>query len=247
MSDHYPIVLIRKKERLSHERTEVKCRSFKNFNLENFRNDLAKFKFEDIYAKDVNTTWSAMWTHIVKICEIHCPYVVFSAKSKLPFIDDDLLKKMKERDKAFARARQTKLATDMTYAKNLRQAITRDLRKARKKFILEQIELSNGNSKKFWEIINKIFFSTQKPVMTQIVDPADGNVLEGLQASEFINNYFCSISQSLANKFGPMNRDLIIDCDELENGNSWVNSIDLADVVKQILDMTLLKHLALLR
>lgn len=141
---------------------------------------MSKLVYNEALNRDVNLTWSDMWSHITAVCDNHCPYVTFSVDSKPPFIDDNLLKRMKARDKAFAHARRSHLASDMVLAKYLRQSITRALRKAKREFILEQIEINNGNSKKFWDIINSNFFAEHKPVMTQIVDMSDGRYLKVL-------------------------------------------------------------------
>lgn len=121
-SDHFPIFLTRKKERLAKEKIEIECLSFRNFDLEAFKRDLRTFDFikSDTPVNDVNSCWARMWAHIVDICNKHRPYGKFYANSKPHFIDG-LLKRMKERHVAFAHAQQTKKASDLTEAKRLRQ------------------------------------------------------------------------------------------------------------------------------
>lgn len=105
---------------------------------------------------------------------------------------------MRERDQAFVKARKTKKADDLIKAKQLRRAITQELRNAKRAFIIKQIDVANGDSKKFWEEINKEFFSKQKAPTDQVRDDINGTLLEGVEAAENINQYFCNISNNLA-------------------------------------------------
>lgn len=87
ISYHYPIFLARKKERLGKNKKEITCCSFKNFDLVNFQADLAMIDFSLTDYQDVNEVWLKMWSHIVEICDRHCPQVTFIANEKPPFID----------------------------------------------------------------------------------------------------------------------------------------------------------------
>lgn len=107
ISDHFPIFLSRKKDRLDNKLTSISCRSFKDFDLNAFREDLSVFDFDSLLGLEANVAWESMWKYIVEICDKHCPTRTFTAKRKPPFIDDVLLKRMKERDLVFCRARRS--------------------------------------------------------------------------------------------------------------------------------------------
>lgn len=54
---------------------------------------------------------------------------------------------MRKRDIAFNVAHRSKKPEDLAYANLLRQEVTRELRKAKRKYVLLQIDLARGNSK----------------------------------------------------------------------------------------------------
>lgn len=142
-------------------------------------------------------------------CNLHCLFVTFTAKTKPDFIDAELLSRMKQRDKAFQTAWRSRNSEDFNLAKTPRQSITKDLRLAKRKFILTQIDMAKGDAKRFWKVINTSFFLQQGVSMTQILDENSNEVLTGSIAAEYVNSYFCNISKQMSKCFPP------IDIDEL--------------------------------
>lgn len=157
MTDHFPIFLVRKKERHSLDSTSITCRS----------------SFEVPYSDlpDPDLAWKQLWDHIVRFCDYHCPFKTFKSKTKPSYSDNDLIQKMRSRDKAFKKARRSKLLDDLKAAKKLRHDVTRALRKAKRAFILKQLDLAKGYSKAFWSVINSIFLqkSEKKTVLRSMM------------------------------------------------------------------------------
>lgn len=156
ISDHFPVYLIKKKTRNEKNCHSIRCRSFKNFNLEAFCTDLMEFDFDLSPTEDVNDLWNLMWNFILSVCDKHCPFVTFTAKSKPDYITDEILSMMRKRDLAYKTAHRTKKAEDLSYAKTLRQELTRELRKAKRRYILLQLDLAKGNSKKSGKLLTQI-------------------------------------------------------------------------------------------
>lgn len=116
--------------------------------------------------------------------------ITFTTKSKPDYITDDILCKMKKRDVAFRVAARSKKPDDLKLAKTLRQEVTRELRAAKRKYILLQIDLAQGNSNKFWDVINKLFLSKSVVPIDQVWDDSNELLITGFEAAEYINNYF---------------------------------------------------------
>lgn len=242
VSDHFPVFLVKKKTRNEKESKTIRCRSFKNFNLESFCEDLREFDFDfNLHVSvDVNHAWDLLWKHIIKICDKHCPFINFNAQAKPDYITDEILSKMRRRDDAFKNAYRSKVPEDLVYAKILRQEVTRELRKAKRQYILSQMDLAQGNSKKFWEIINKNFLTKTDIPMEYVWNDNSGEHIKGEQAAEYINTYFCKISETLAHKFGP----LVMHHNEVYSpipGWEWEANISIADVIKVINEIDVTK------
>lgn len=86
-------------------------------------------------------------------------------------------------------------------ARQLRARVALELRIARKEFILKQIKKVEGDSHKFWRVINGEFFQKRDPKITQVFEGSSYVVLEGAQAANELNSFFCQISGNLSSKF----------------------------------------------
>lgn len=78
-----------------------------------------EFPYHDF--PDSNDLWSLLWNHIKSTCDKHFPVVSFRDKSKHEFIYDDLLQKMRARDKACKTARKSTKPEELQIAKGLRR------------------------------------------------------------------------------------------------------------------------------
>lgn len=237
-SDHFPIYLVKKKVREVKDTTTIRCRRFRDFDLDAFCADLRQLDQADPNHTDVNLTWELMWKNIVTVCDKHCPYVTFTARCKPDYITDDLLRKMRVRDTAFKHAHRTKNSADLATAKALRQELTRDLRRAKRVYIQTQLDLSVGNPKRFWKVINKNFFTKGTVIMSKIFEQTSDKLLQGFEASEFINNYFCQISETMATNFGPVPDYDFTESNPLPDWD-WTPTISVTDVTKAVKEINI--------
>lgn len=74
-------------------------------------------------------------------------------KQSLPWMNEKVLKLMKERDNALKIATKSKMSLDRYNFVRLRNTVTRELRKAKAYFFIIIAENSNGNSKVIWSQI----------------------------------------------------------------------------------------------
>lgn len=238
ISDHYLTFLVKKKERNCKDSKTITCRSFNNFDLEAFKADLRLFNFASITDLDIEEAWTLLWNHIIQTCDYHCPVVTFTARLKPDYIDNELMRRMKHRDRAFRVAWKSGKPEDLNHAKSLRQNITKDLRTIKRKFILTQLNLTKGNAKKFWNVINTSFFMVQGISMTQILDDKTNNLLSGFLAAEYVNSYFCNISKNMSVDLPtPDVNDLNIDIDRTNLSEDWpplLNSDVVLNRIKKI-------------
>jgi len=77
-------------------------------------------------------------------------------KQSLPWMNEKILKLMKERDNALKISTNSKMSTDRFKFVKLRNTVTRELRKAKADFFIIIAENSNGNSKAIWSQIQKL-------------------------------------------------------------------------------------------
>lgn len=122
------------------------------------------------------------------------------------FLTEDLLVLMKERDLMYKRARKHGLDSDWACARALRSQVASELRKARQEIIKKHIASASGDSLKFWRYINGTFFKKKAPSISEVYEQTKGKLVNGIEAANYVNNYFCHISVKLSGKFVGLER-----------------------------------------
>jgi GTP1/Obg family GTP-binding protein len=77
-------------------------------------------------------------------------------KVSLPWFGNDIRQLLKKRDYALKKALLSKTNTDHLIFKGLRNAVVRELRKAKTAYFMQLIEESEGNSTALWKHLNSL-------------------------------------------------------------------------------------------
>ena len=74
----------------------------------------------------------------------------------MPYIVNDLLISMRQRDNALSKARRTGRPADWITARTLRSRLCMDIKTAKANVMKGKLERYNNNPKRFWQEINKL-------------------------------------------------------------------------------------------
>lgn len=203
ISDHLPVYLIKKKNKTATEYTIIKGRSYRSLNVEEPRSEVGAVNWEEIFqSNNPNVIWGGMQSHFMSIANKHCPERELKIYlERPPYLNDELIALMKDRDDAFKTARRLRDEGSWSEARRLRSRVQTELYRAKREFIARQVELSDGDNRKFWQTIRSAFLKCPRQAMSGIRDPVSNEVLEGKLAADLINSYFCRVSVDLAEKF----------------------------------------------
>lgn len=83
-------------------------------------------------------------------------------------------------------------------ARTLRLQVQASLIRAKKSYIADQIKRADGDSSAFWQNIKKSFLDEADVGIDQMLNSETGEILEGKDASNYLNEYFCRISETLS-------------------------------------------------
>ena len=72
-------------------------------------------------------------------------------------MDNNLIEQMKDRDYFYRKAKQTQNIDDWNIAKHLRNTTNFNIRQAKADFIINELEVSKNDPKKFWRTLKKVF------------------------------------------------------------------------------------------
>lgn len=111
-----------KKSRATKKCVEISGRSYKNFDWENFSNEVRQIDLtESLAGCNPNAIWDNLHKEREGILDRLCPIRTIKLRThSLPFINVELADQIYERDRAFRRARKSNLKLDWRYARELR-------------------------------------------------------------------------------------------------------------------------------
>lgn len=103
ISDHEPVVAVRKSARFKLPKVNFTCRSYHNYSREAFQRDLTEHDWSDFFDnEDVNQLWDEMEQTILASADTHCPYKSYHECAVLaPWLSQDLLELLKDRDRLY--------------------------------------------------------------------------------------------------------------------------------------------------
>ena len=123
-----------------------------------------------------------------------CPIRSFHVKNYRPnWITNELLEQIKDRDYFYSKAKSTGNEDDWNIAKYLRNLNNANIRRAKREFILEELEANADNCKKFWKVIQDVIPSDKKQERQDIPLKDSGAKIVKDKVADLVNNYFINV------------------------------------------------------
>lgn len=134
ISDHLPIFVIKKKERLRPEYTYVTGHTYKTLDEANYIADIRNIDKNCLFSDlDPNAVWSKMRDHFISVANKHCPLQQMKVTVSRPeYINLELLELMREKDDAFKIARAVKTTISWNHARILKSMVQTHIHNDRK-------------------------------------------------------------------------------------------------------------------
>lgn len=132
-----------------------------------------------------------------KFCPIREYHVT---KDRPPFLTDERLETIKQRDTVMRQAKQTK--NEETWKDGL--ALVKDVmtacKKSKQSYIIDKLHINRKNSRNFWDSVKLILPDKQSKSIDTVWDENKKEMVTGLQAANLIIDYFACIGEKLAGK-----------------------------------------------
>ena len=206
ISDHNIIFLVKKKIAPKSESTCFEGRSYRNLDtcIAKLQEDLTNLNWSPFYdCVDPSVCWDIMLKNITTVADRQCPLKKIKIKKiKLPWVNHGILETINDRGNALKPFERTKNPTDWTTYKRLRNEVKRGVREAREDFTVETLERTAGDHKKFWKVIQDLLPRSNSSCSTfTLIDQKDNSEVPSGQTTDFINSFFATIGQNLAQSF----------------------------------------------
>ena len=138
--------------------------------------------------------------NITKIADTICPSKTFKIKKfKEPWLSNEILELIKDKDRALKKAKRSKTADDWKLAHRLRNNCLSLIRKTKSDFIQNELNSNMKNSKKFWKQLKEVI-PGKRHMDSKIIliDPGTDKEIEESKTADFINNFFTNVGPNLA-------------------------------------------------
>ena len=209
ISDHSVVYVYRKRSSNlpSKGHSSISYRNFRDFDRENFPNEVSQQDWSFDELEDPNLAWSNWKTKFVRVINSHAPLRTRHTKlSKAPWINSTLKKGMRCRDAAKRKAKRTKHPQDWANYRKLQNQINNKVRTTKASYYHSSFTQSEGNPRRTRKTINSLMSRRQN---NQIVKELKGNdtfICNSNKISNVFNGHFSTIGPRLAREI-PLTSD----------------------------------------
>ena len=121
-------------------------------NFEQFRKDLAEVPLSD--KSNIEQYWQLLKYNVKKICDVNVPHGNLRKGSNVPWVNKELRKLMKKRNRIFKKAKKTSKVTQWDKYRQLRREVKKKIRSSYVHYLQNDICNSlKHNPKLFWNFI----------------------------------------------------------------------------------------------
>ena len=201
MSDHYAIYCTWGKRKPSQDYMHKYkiSRNLRRLNLPGFYEDIAKLTWEDVLNEsEVEKAYDIFERNFIEILNKHAPLKKKRVKNKeSPWINDNILQIIRERNKQKQKAKETNLDADWKLYRKLRNRVTSQIRVAKKNYISNSIESCKGKSGDVWKSLQYVLPKKNKSCAVTQIKHEGNDVSDKKEIAELFNSHFVSIGKKI--------------------------------------------------
>ena len=200
ISDHYPVICVRKKAREFRQKEPKLIRLYNKLDMKLLGTILDNLDWTDFEnSTDPNFKWKFIKKSVSNVIEIMCPLKrIFVSKKQPPWLTKDIFRLMNDRERLSRLFRNTGDSDVLRQFKVARNMVTQSIREARNSYINMTLMRNKNNPRKFWRIISGIYSSNENVEYDgEFIDPVSGIPVPVDSVSLFLNDYFANIGSHL--------------------------------------------------
>ena len=191
----------RKKTVIRKEKISFKGRSYKNYNVIDFQQSMINHNWEEFFrGSDPNVLWQFIHEAIRAYIDPMCPMKEFKVlKAREPWITNEILEAIKDKDRLLNKARRTKSEADWYIAKAARNRVGRDVELLRIDYLKDQQNQHRADPKKFWKTVASIVPGKKGSTGDiWLKDGGTGARIDRDKTAGEMNTFFTNVGRDLA-------------------------------------------------
>ena len=209
IADHFPIYIVKKKDRNDKRFVHSFGRSYKHYNKEMFQNLIqTNMKWRSFWNKtnDPNILWDLMLLIIVDAINVLCPIKRMRMRTNVPgWINRECIEAISTKRDLLDDALRTGLEEDWNCFKKQKIAVRKILTKSKQHVIVTALDENKKDPRRFWRVLNvDLGLSNKKGGNNQNfsrIKDVNGVTIEGESACIYMSEYYAMNGERLAKKF----------------------------------------------
>lgn len=209
LSDHCPIFVQKKKQKLESKKSTFIGRNYKKYTVEALYLELDKIDWNRILQmKNPNDQWDAFFGYIISVVDKLCPLKTYNVTKTRPvYISDEILDRIKERDMFLRLAKKHNNQAYWEKGMSLVKEVIKTCKEAKCIYVRDKSKEHAKDSKKFWKSVKLVLPDNKSTSITVIWDEEKNELVSGMDAANLINNYFSNVGFKLASIIKPVDMD----------------------------------------
>ena len=146
---------------------------------------LSAFKWDEILCGNIDQIWTKWENQFMAVMEQCIPIATLTSKKNLPWLNRNIIKAIRERNRAFKRAKKSRKSEHMQKYKKQRNMITNMLRSAKLNFFKN---LDPSSPKSFWKVAK--FLTKQSSTIPILQDDYGDTIQDDTEKASLLNDFF---------------------------------------------------------
>ena len=213
MSDHLPIhILLKDQKKCVRESQTIKTRAFTDNAVSNIKTQMTNINWKGILEdKDVNTGFDKFHDILITAIDRHAPEkekrINYKKIVRDPWITTSLMRSLTKQKKLYKEMLESKTEQSKQKYKQYRNTLKRLLRHSRVKYIRDKCEEYKQNSKKLWQMINRIIGKEHnKRHVIDSIKTQEGCFYDPDNITSKLCEHFANIGEKYSNRLPTDNR-----------------------------------------
>ena len=203
ISDHDLVYVIRKKAKTEKVKLSFKGRSYRHYDKDLFQANLINRNWELFYSYDnADLAWNSLLEAITQEIDELCPIRDIKIKKKKdPWITNELLELINDKNDLILEAKKKQTPECWDNARIARNLVASMVKDAKRDYLTSEIE-NDQDPGKFWKRLHSIFPDKPCSGKINLIDPANGEMMEEQRIPDYSNDFFTSIGLNIIQETG---------------------------------------------
>ena len=199
ISDHLPVVCVKKKEKTRPTTHIFIGRSYHNFNKGEFQRELLAYNW-DLFYIEKNPEWAIIEKRIIRYLDRRCPLREFKIKgTDASWMTGEIKELIAEKSRRILSYARHKHPADLTESNRLRSLICRMRKDIKKQEVDEAFRDNKNGHQQFWKKIAELIKPDKSNSSADFLHHETGQKVPPEESADYFNEFFATVGEKMCN------------------------------------------------